>query len=821
MRVCPVCDAENPPARARCTCGALLTGVDFSRPRASTHSLLPRVVQEPAEPAMPGAAPPAASAPQQTCGHDDCRQPNPPGETTCVYCGRPLGGAVAAPTLDARPLPPALRGDYRIVDAFPATGSEADILLVEQRSSGERRVVKLYRRGLEPDFALLDVLASTIGPTVVRLLAHGVSEGTAYEVLEYVPGGTLQHYLAAGPVPPSDVRAIVRDVGAALTGIHAHRILHRDVKPDNILLRGTSPLSLALTDFGIASLAAATQHFTGGARTTRYAAPEVLTGVLDAKADWWSLGMIVLEAATGRHPFDGLTEQVMNHHLATRPIDVSGVFDDDLRRLARGLLLRDPKRRFGEDEVRRWLDGDPSLAAVDDVVEIGTDAKPYRLEESEARTPAELAVALARHWDAGKRDLVRGQVVRWVETELHEHNLARRLRDIVEPRGPGDDRKLAQALIALDATLPPIWRGEPLTESGLVAHARAAAGGDEDAATWLGILYEDDVLALFAHDPALASLRTTWRAAHARFDDGWAAAQRAELEWRRSPAGRPHGPALVDDALYGLASRLPPPPPYPLAAAVLLATCDLAYASALSDEVRAGAAALGARVGWFHWRDNDDPVAALVAHHLLPLAREEATTRAAREAAHESALDDGVREARERVRARLAILLGMLPNDDAVADHATDEIVGALDPLLEQCRHALALDLSAPRHEALRDTLDRVLVRGHAVRSALAQLELVEGITALFHDPQRIGLVVMIAFIGLLSRNPYVIAAVTVGLGGFFLYRWYRRYAAQEAVIRTLRAMRLPARMFMRLDGVDEPAADANERGRAKRERTR
>jgi serine/threonine protein kinase len=82
-----------------------------------------------------------------------------------------------------------------------------------------------------------------------------------------------------------------------------------------------------------------------------------LTGVLDDKADWWALGMIALEAATGRHPFEGLSEQVINHHLATRSVDVRTVYDDRLRALCRGLLLRDPKRRWGGVEVARWLAG--------------------------------------------------------------------------------------------------------------------------------------------------------------------------------------------------------------------------------------------------------------------------------------------------------------------------------------------------------------------------------------------------------------------------------------------------------------------------------
>ena len=344
-------------------------------------------------------------------------------------------------------MPAALRDRYRVIEAFPATGSEADILLVVDVQSGEKAVAKLYRKGIKPDFHLLDILAESVGDTVVRVLDHGVSDGSAFELLEYVPGGTLEELMRAGPLPKSEIRRIVKEIADALAGIHAHRILHRDLKPENVLVRKASPLTLALTDFGIASMSAATQHFTTAARTTKYAAPEVLTGVLDAKSDWWSLGMIVLEAASGRHPFDGLTEQVMNHQLATRPIDVRGVYDDELRLLCRGLLLRDPKRRFGADEVARWLEGDTSLAVAADAEGAASAVRPYRFGKTEATTGAELALALAKHWDAARRDMQRGQIARWLEQELHDYNLLRTLRDIQEQKGVTDDGRLLRFLL--------------------------------------------------------------------------------------------------------------------------------------------------------------------------------------------------------------------------------------------------------------------------------------------------------------------------------------------------------------------------------------
>ena len=105
------------------------------------------------------------------------------------------------------------------------------------RRNGEKAVAKLYRRGIQPDFRLLAILSQSVGDTVVRVLDHGVSDGAAYELLEYVPGGTLEQLMRAGPLPRADIRRVVQEIADALAGIHAHGILHRDLKPENVLVR--------------------------------------------------------------------------------------------------------------------------------------------------------------------------------------------------------------------------------------------------------------------------------------------------------------------------------------------------------------------------------------------------------------------------------------------------------------------------------------------------------------------------------------------------------------------------------------------------------
>jgi serine/threonine protein kinase len=175
------------------------------------------------------------------------------------------------------------------------------------------------------------------------VLDHGVSDGAAYELLEYIPAARSRASCARARCRRRRSRTIVREIARRARAASTRTASCIAISsPRTCCCARTAPLRLALTDFGIASLSTATQHFTCRRAPREYAAPEVLTGVLDEKSDWWSLGMIALEAASGRHPFDGLTEQVMNHQLATRPIDVRGVYDDDSRKLCAASFCATP-----------------------------------------------------------------------------------------------------------------------------------------------------------------------------------------------------------------------------------------------------------------------------------------------------------------------------------------------------------------------------------------------------------------------------------------------------------------------------------------------
>jgi len=818
VRVCPVCDTENPPQRPRCSCGASLLAVDFSLPRALASAapaaeIAPtraaEIAPPPAEPAVPPATPLAAASPRK-CPYPDCGQPNAPDATRCVYCNRLLDGAdasrampPAAPApLGARPLPSALR-DFRVAEVFPATGSEADILLVENAATHERAVAKLYRKGIQPDFHLLDILAETVGDTVVGVRAHGVSDGVAYELLEYIPGGTLETYLREGPLSGGDVRTIVSEIAQALRGIHAHRILHRDLKPENVLLRSRAPLRLALTDFGIASLATATQHFTSAARTTRYAAPEVLTGVIDEKSDWWSLGMIALEAATGRHPFDGLTEQVMNHQLATRPIDVRGVYDERLRMLCRGLLLRDPRRRWGGDEVARWLGNDPALTAPEDTEGPATVVKPYRIGSTQCTTAEELALAMARNWDDACKDLARGQVARWVEQELHDYNLLRALRDAQDLRDCSDDARLLAFLRAACPALPPVWRGVPLSREAIVAQARRSLD-DDDAKRWLDALWRDRVLAQFGDSAELADIDRRWRAAWQRYAELWQHTGEARAGWRAKISRHTEADGSThvnfDAVVFGHSVRAPPPDPSALHGALLLTLLEPAYASALRTELATEHARIRIAGDWFDGlmeQVHDDDVGLLVARAYLAIAQADAAAQSQQEAVAARAESRAIEEARIALRVRVEALLNLAPEDEDIDRELARQLADGFEDLQNVCQRLLARDLSSPEHEALRTSAEKIQVQGFGVQRALAGLERDRGVSGAFLQPQFLSLVVMGFVVALVTRITWLILIVALGLAGFAAYRWYVRFQSTDAVLAALRRFRLPARSFL------------------------
>lgn len=399
-------------------------------------------------------------------------------------------------------------------------------------------MIKIYRYGIVVKPEVLARISAAAPDRVIRLVEYGQAEGHGYEVLEYVPDGSLRQRLATGPLADESVRALVEELSAALAVLHQHDILHRDIKPENVLIRQWEPLRIALTDFGIASVTEATQHFTTTARTLRYAAPEAATGVIGVAADYWSLEMVVLEAVSGRHPFAGLSEAVLSYQLVTQPVDCSGVAEP-WRTLCRGLLLRDPKQRWGYAEIERWLAGDATLQLPTEErsTQEARATRPYRLGGEECWTSRELALQMARHWEAASKDLGRGFITDWLRTELHDQDLVRTALDVLDDPAMSAYERLLRVLVKMAPDLPPVWKSWSLAKEDLIAAAPAANQGDEACRGLLSDLYQRDVLEIYA-DAGKAEyrqIRADWRQATTDYERTWETALANRIPARFQP----------------------------------------------------------------------------------------------------------------------------------------------------------------------------------------------------------------------------------------------------------------------------------------------
>ncbi|MFJ2752085.1 serine/threonine-protein kinase [Streptomyces sp. NPDC087297] len=171
------------------------------------------------------------------------------------------------------------------------------------------------------------------------------ADGHPWIVMELVQGGSLHDRLASGPMPPADVLRLGLDVLSALRAAHAEGVLHRDVKPANVLLRPSG--SAVLTDFGIAALHGSTGLTSTGVLigSPEYIAPERVRGEEGlAASDLWSLGMLLYVAAEGVHPLRRATSLATVVAVLDEPIPAP-VRSGPLAPVLERLLVRDPAAR--------------------------------------------------------------------------------------------------------------------------------------------------------------------------------------------------------------------------------------------------------------------------------------------------------------------------------------------------------------------------------------------------------------------------------------------------------------------------------------------
>ena len=280
--------------------------------------------------------------------------------------------------IDSRPTDTFQPGDlvnntYRI-EAILGRGGTSDVYKARSEISGRLVALKMLKSefsGNEDYLTLLtreEEIREIRHDAVVRYSEnHRTEDGHVYLLMDYVEGPGLDRKLKQGPMPVDELLVVCRRVAEGLQAAHARHIVHRDLSPDNIILRGGDPAQAVIIDFGIAKdTNPGAQTIVGNefAGKYAYAAPEQLNGQTDARSDIYALGALLLANYRGAAPKLGDSPMEVLRKKSER-LNTEGV-PEPLKTLIDRMTEPDPERRIqSAAEVLAFLDAPEAGAAED------------------------------------------------------------------------------------------------------------------------------------------------------------------------------------------------------------------------------------------------------------------------------------------------------------------------------------------------------------------------------------------------------------------------------------------------------------------------
>src|SRR5712691_18622 len=243
--------------------------------------------------------------------------------------------------------------NYRLTRLLGA-GGFGQVYLAEHLYRPTQVAIKILPQLAQDDLHNFLIEARTFRlkhPNIVQVLDFGVEGRIPFIVMEYAPNGTLRQRHPKGTrVLLPTIVSYVKQVASALQYAHDERLVHRDVKPENMLIGVQN--HVLLSDFGIATIAhgTASQSVEAMAGTIPYMAPEQIQGHPHSASDQYSLGVVVYEGLCGDRPFHGTLTEVAVQHVTMPPPSLREkvpTISPDVEQVVLTALAKDPKQRFG------------------------------------------------------------------------------------------------------------------------------------------------------------------------------------------------------------------------------------------------------------------------------------------------------------------------------------------------------------------------------------------------------------------------------------------------------------------------------------------
>ena len=270
-------------------------------------------------------------------------------------------------------------------------GGQGVVYEAIQRSTGQRVALKVLRAGPLADDATrarfereVEILVRLNHPNIVRVIDSGLVAGCSYYVMDFISGHELDRYVSANDLPIRDTLLLFARVCDAVNAAHLNGVIHRDLKPNNILVDAAGDPHLL--DFGFAKIESQDQRaqapqlslsgqFFGA---LNWASPEQIergSHAVDTRSDVYSLGVILFQLLTRRFPYDvsGTYEQVMRAIRSVEPAhpgEIRRELAGDAERIILKCLSKEPSHRYETagalaQDIRRYLAGEPIEAGPD------------------------------------------------------------------------------------------------------------------------------------------------------------------------------------------------------------------------------------------------------------------------------------------------------------------------------------------------------------------------------------------------------------------------------------------------------------------------
>jgi serine/threonine protein kinase len=347
-----------------------------------------------------------------------------------------------------------IKEKYAITEKITDSG-EGTIFKGIDNLTGLPIVIKIYNRDnhgvrIEPDLKIVEKLAKLDHPNILKILDFDRTStfDEFFELSPFAKDGNLTDIVKKSPMSIEDIKVILTQISSGLNFLHDNDIIHRDMKPENILILNKDKLAVAITDYGLSSMLNHSETIRQSTRrgfTTGYAAPEARESIVSKEGDYYSLGIILLYLVLGHDPFIGLSNVVIATMTYSNKIEIPESIPDELKKLILGLTYSDRKKRFGYKEIQDFLQGKElvllkpieSESASDELnIPLRNGFKFYEGETSRIKTLKQLSEFMWKDRKLAIKHIKRNNIDQLLRnnSSLHERyiDISNDINDVVE-----------------------------------------------------------------------------------------------------------------------------------------------------------------------------------------------------------------------------------------------------------------------------------------------------------------------------------------------------------------------------------------------------